>query len=287
MKKCEWCGKDHNKNGKTCCRSCATSFTNVKRKGKYHLSIKVRAKLSKIGTLEKIKIIKVCPRCNKKFEVQRNVSKKGNEIIHKKEKIYCSRTCANKRKQTEETKLKIGLKLKKPKIKYTYTCIICGNNFNSYKKTRKCCSKKCTGKMGSNITKNKYSSEFWSNKQKELYKNGIQKVGGGTSKWLQYKNIKVQGTYELRVCKILDLWKEKKFIKDWEYTNDRYEYVGVDNKLHTYILDFKVFNHNESFYYIEAKGYKRENDELKWRSVRNLGYKLEVWFENDIKQHEK
>ena len=57
------------------------------------------------------------------------------------------------------------------------------------------------------------------------YQDG-QRVGGGFTKWHDYKNIRVQGTFELRTCQILDIWKESNVIKDWEYTNDRIEYIG-------------------------------------------------------------
>ena len=54
-------------------------------------------------------------------------------------------------------------------------------------------------------------------------------------------------------------WKELRNIKDWEYTNDRVPYIGVDRKQHTYLLDFKVFNNDNTFYYIETKGYEQES----------------------------
>lgn len=108
----------------------------------------------------------------------------------------------------------------------------------------------------------------------------------GTTKWYKYKNIKVQGTYELRTCKILDYWKKIKKIKSWEYTNDRITYIGSDNKKHSYLLDFKVVENNSNIYYIETKGYKTIEDELKWNAVKELGYKLLVWYNEDILNEE-
>jgi hypothetical protein len=49
-------------------------------------------------------------------------------------------------------------------------------------------------------------------------------------------------------------------------------------------MDFKVFD-DEGFYYLETKGRVVENDYLKWESVRNLGHRLIVWFEEDIKKY--
>jgi len=124
---------------------------------------------------------------------------------------------------------------------------------------------------------------------KKSYENG-KPVFGGITRWVEVETthgkIKVQGTYELRTCKILDRWKRDGDIKDWEYTNDRIKYIGVDGKEHFYLLDFKVLDNDENFYYIETKGYERENDKLKWDAVKRRGYELKVWFEEDIKKYE-
>ena len=47
-----------------------------------------------------------------------------------------------------------------------------------------------------------------SNSVKKTYENG-KNVYGGKTKWHDYNGIKVQGTYELRACKILDNLKFK------------------------------------------------------------------------------
>ena len=117
------------------------------------------------------------------------------------------------------------------------------------------------------------------------YKNG-KKVYGGTTKWLNYKNIKVQGSFEYRTCIILYKWKELNKIKNWEYTKDRFEYIGIDNKKHNYLMDFKVWNNDNTFYYIETKGFEKENDKLKWKAVRDKGHQLEIWFKKDIEKQE-
>ncbi|MCK9273220.1 hypothetical protein M0P65_06785 [Candidatus Gracilibacteria bacterium] len=46
-------------------------------------------------------------------------------------------------------------------------------------------------------------------------------------------------------------------------------------------------NFNEKLYYIEVKGYEKDADKYKWESVRNLGFKLEVWFNETITKYEK
>ena len=54
-----------------------------------------------------------------------------------------------------------------------------------------------------------------------------------------------------------------------------------------YLLDFKVFENNGDFYYIETKGYKHLNDDLKWEATRREGNRLKIWFEKEIINEEK
>ena len=187
------------------------------------------------------------------------------------------------RKQTEETKRKIREAL--TKLPHKRICSKCKKEFETKIKRRIYCSKKCANPGWKNVHDN-ISSKQWSTINKKAYKEGKNYVAGGTSKWIIYKDIKVQGTYELRTCKILDLWKEQGKIKDWEYTNDRIEYIGEDEKPHSYLIDFKIYG-NKNFEYIEVKGYKKPNDTLKWEAVRNAGHKLEIWFEKNITKYEK
>ena len=60
------------------------------------------------------------------------------------------------------------------------------------------------------------------------------------------------------------------------------KYIGIDLKEHTYLIDFKVFENDDSFYYIEVKGYTKENDYLKWSAVGTLGFRLKVWYNEQI-----
>jgi hypothetical protein len=191
------------------------------------------------------------------------------------------------RKQTEETKAKIRKALTKPKLKKQ--CKYCGEEFEiGYSKRHQLfCSKSCSTKyihIGSK--RSKKTCQRISKGVLQNYKDGKQ-VYGGTTKWLDYMGIKVQGTYELRTCFILDKWKKEGEIKDWEYTNDKVNYIGKDGKEHTYLLDFKVFKNENSFYYIETKGFERPNDSIKWKAVGDAGYKLQVWFDKDIKEIEE
>lgn len=197
----------------------------------------------------------------------------------------CSRSFSTKLKRTEINK-KVGASLKGRKTLPIKYCPICSNEITNFKKT---CSKTC-GEISKQISLKLYYNDHpnqISDKAKLSYKNGRVFKGGSSVPWYKYNDIKVQGTYELRTCKILDSLVKSNKIKSWEYTNDRIPYIGLDNKEHTYLLDFKVFRNDDSFYYIETKGRSNETDLLKWKAVKDLGFELEVWFKTDISKHEK
>ena len=235
----------------------------------------------------KFKLIKkICPICKKEFETQDGL---------KHEKNFCDKLCANQnRTHTEETKEKIRqIVLKKLKetgyIKKTIKkeCENCNKFFitKSSHKNKKCCSISCSRKLS--WKNNKYKNTNFSEIQKKAYEIGTQKIGGGKTKWLKYDNIKVQGTYELRTCFILDKLKKINNIYKWEYTKDRINYIGVDNKKHSYLLDFKIWLNEKDFYYLETKGRIMENDEIKWKTVKEKKLNIIIWFLKDIKTKEK
>lgn len=189
---------------------------------------------------------------------------------------FCSSKCAHARIITDEWKCKIRKKMKnnvpwnKGLIfkKYDRICK-CGKFI--YRADRKYCSKLCYIK---------YTDYSASNKK--AYENG-RKVSGGTCKWLMYKNIRVQGTYELRMCKVLDKMKELNIIKCWEYTTDRIKYIAEDNTEHFYLLDFKIINNDGSIKYVETKGFVQERDNYKWKTCKQKNIHLEVVFKKDLK----
>ncbi len=216
----------------------------------------------------------------------------------------CARSYATKSKRSEiNEKVSASLKGKDSKLNklahenVSLQCNHCNNFFSVIWRDRnkKYCSKKCwteSDKFKEYLTgpkkpltveqRNKLSLAI-----KNYYKNNPDvKRGGGKSKWFSYNGIKVQGTYELRTCKILDLWTSSKKIKNWEYTKDRIEYVGHDGKWHNYLLDFKIFENDDTFWYLETKGFIRPNDELKWTAVKCTGVNFKVWFHKDIKEAE-
>lgn len=171
--------------------------------------------------------------------------------------------------------------------KIKINCEKCKRAFNPRRKAQRFCSKTCSSKHNMEKINKNITSEERSEISRRSYKEGKNYVAGGHTKWIPYKDIKVQGSYELRMCKLLDDMKDSNLIFDWEYTKDKIRYVNIDGKESTYFLDFKVYDNDDSFYYIETKGYKKENDDLKWEAVRKQGLELKVMFNDDIKNLER
>lgn len=83
----------------------------------------------------------------------------------------------------------------------------------------------------------------------------------GRVKKIVYKNITLDSQWEVDFAIWLD---ENKII--WERPNKGFEYNYKDKK-HIYYPDFYL---PQLDIYVEVKGYKREKDEYKWKSLKNL-----------------
>ena len=210
MNTCIHCGKPVK--NKFCNVSCRNSFynkfLNPKRIYDHKRTIK-----SKNGYIKTYKVI--CFKCGKEFEV-----KEREKTFPNKEKYFCSRSCANTRHPTEETINKIKHSLTKDSDtlflnSIEKTCKKCGKKFKSRKKNQIFCSGYCA--RSTNIKKcheSDISHKAISESRKKGFKDGTIKITGGKTKWYDYKDIKVHGTYELRTCFILDKWKEENKIKN-------------------------------------------------------------------------
>lgn len=150
---------------------------------------------------------------------------------------FCDSKCAGKvtgkKKPSRQTKSKIRAALLgrstpakgKQIVPRIWVECKCGIVFEKLKSSSKIwCSLICYGK---------HASE----RLLQQYRLG-RKPAGGNTKWLAYNEIKVQGTYEFRMCHILDNWVSSGKILTWKYAYRRIPYAGLDGKTHTYIPDF-------------------------------------------------
>ena len=230
---------------------------------------------------------RICLECNKNFATIGNDPKKlcSNS---------CSATYTNKRRSKEVIERYASKLRGRPQIKRVAAykkkyennpnfCSECNKILSWELRERSTCSNTCLKKAYSNPeTAQKIAAS-----RKKRFEDGSLKVTGGNTRWLDYKNLRVQGTYELRACHILDDWKDNNLIENWEYTNDRIPYTNIDGKKSMYLLDFKIWDHDGTVYYIETKGYKRANDQLKWDAAKEAGLDLRIWFNEEIVNQER
>jgi len=252
---------------------------------------RIRKNSEKFKGVEKSKRIELkqkCSKCNNIFYIRIT----ENDFDKGKYNKFCSRKCANSRNHSDETKNKISKTLT-DKGCHSHTvllkCEYCEKEFEIKwaKRNQKYCSISCASKKRGGWLTVHNSNINWSKVNKKSYDTGKNYVAGGTTKWLEYKDIRVQGTYELRACYILDKMKEINLIKDWEYGKVRIKYIGIDKNEHTYIIDFRIINNNDSIKNLEIKGRIKEDDYNKWESAKKLGLDFEVWFLEDIKKYEQ
>ncbi len=182
MNKCLNCGKDVK--NKYCSVSCQNThqWTGKKRSKE---SIKKREQKKS----NKWKNFNVnCDKCNKEFEIR-----EYNVISPKKDKYFCSRSCANSRDWSNEDKEKKSLSAKnsekvklanriekknsggKKKVKRVETpCLHCGKDIvhkeNETRKYHSECWKKCSGgfREGSSRGKSGWYKDYWCDSSWEL-----------------------------------------------------------------------------------------------------------------------
>ncbi len=128
------------------------------------------------------------------------------------------------------------------------------------KETREKIAKAWKGKKHSQEEKNKISIGIRKAIKEHPESYSSSNVNGRVQHY-NYNGYKIDGLWELEVAKYLD----SKNIK-WEKPNKGFEYEW-NNSIHLYFPDFYLPEYD---YYIEVKGYQRERDLYKWKSVDKL-----------------
>lgn len=217
-----------------------------------------------------------CHNCGKEFDVQEDEQK-----FPKKEKYYCSRSCANTRHHTKETKDKISDNVKKsdkfingmtklfgrkPHETKTSICLMCGNEFEqkqyvSNGKTRytyrKLCSDECRRKYVS--LKNKNVTGGFREGSVKNYKSG----------W--YKNIHCDSSWELAFV----IYCVEHNMSIQRCKSIRY-YIDKNGKIREFHPDFVV----DGIVY-EIKGLQDCNSEEK----KSFNSDIKFLYKNDMKPY--
>lgn len=206
--------------------------------------------------------------------------------------VYCKRICknANSKKQHEiwckenpnkkihkNTNKKINNGFKKGVVPWnkgkTYEELL-GHEKAEILKTKLLKNHRCGGKAKTKEAEIKRTEKIRISINKR-YANGWQPVCGKCPKY-EYDSpiagkIKVDGSWELKVCKYLDSINVK-----WKRNKKRFPYINLQNKKSTYAPDFFVDDWNS---YIEVKGYETKLDACKWSQFTE---KLIIWRKKDL-----
>lgn len=116
------------------------------------------------------------------------------------------------------------------------------------------------GKHHSQETKDKLSTSMRRAVEKYPESYSSANVNGRVKKYI-YNGVSLDGRWELLVAMYLD-----EHNIEWERPKTYFEYTW-NNSVHKYFPDFYLPKYN---YYIEVKGYKRDRDDYKWKSINNL-----------------
>lgn len=280
MYKCKFCGKEVGNSG------CLTIHENTcklnpNRNIDVYRDVHFTVKKNNPYKYEYKEFTLKCEKCGKEYKLMLT-QKQFNEGKYKK---HCSRSCANGRIHSEETKKKIseGVKTSEifiqrntegknigyktideiPKCK----CMVCGNEympkykFNGYvyipRYTNKICSLECRSKYISNNNKKNHTGGFKEGSVKN-YKSG----------W--YDGIHFDSSWELAFY----VYNKEHNIKI-ERCKEVRKYI-IDNEEHEFHPDFII---NNQIY--EVKGIKSKNSEAKQKYNQDIKF----LYRSDIKQY--
>lgn len=191
--------------------------------------------------------MKLCEKCNK------------NQVMSTS-KRFCSRSCANSRKISTETKLKIAESLKtnvphnagkQTAHRVSVSCVVCSKvrSVLPSKSHVKTCSKECLNKL-----------------QKMTY--GGNRPGAGRAKTGYYKGVYCGSTYEL-------VWVMYNIHHNIDFTrcDKTFKYDGTRTYYPDFILDGDI---------IEIKGYVTDEVLLKAQAVRDNGLNIKILTKKEL-----
>lgn len=96
--------------------------------------------------------------------------------------------------------------------------------------------------------------------------------------WLQVgdKKIYVKSKWEKNIALYLEWCKTNKSIKDWWYEPDTFWFEGIKRGVCSYKPDFKLLLNNDTFEYIEVKGFMDNKSKTKMKRMKKYYPKISV-----------
>lgn len=147
-------------------------------------------------------------------------------------------------------------------------------------------------KLASGELKNNFKGKKHTKKSRKLISQKLSVNNkGGRCKWFEYekkngKIVKLQGTWEVRFAKVLDIIDENWIKLGATSKNHSLKWVDENGETHNYTPDFYSKKFNK---YYEVKGYWWGNDKIKMDYVfeNNKDVNIEMVFKKDLERYEK
>lgn len=152
-------------------------------------------------------------------------------------------------------------------------------------------SETLSNNLKTGITPNSFQGKEHTEKVKRVLSEKLSKNNkGGRCKWFTFakatgETVKVQGTWELRFAKVLEVIDPEWIKVGTNSGNHSFEWVDSRGKYHTYTPDFWSPKLNK---YFEVKGYWWGEDEEKMRQVlQSTSIAIEIVFEKQLEDYER
>jgi len=84
------------------------------------------------------------------------------------------------------------------------------------------------------------------------------KRGNKGAGWFDFpcgKRCYFRSQWEVKYAKYLDFLKKQGKIKEWTYEEDEFWFEKIKRGVRSYKPDFKIYNNDDSFEYVEVKGF--------------------------------
>jgi len=106
-------------------------------------------------------------------------------------------------------------------------------------------------------------------KKGTLYRRGVEKRSWKAA-WREIggKRKYYRSRWEANFARILEMQKQEGLIKDWFHEPDTFWFDGIMRGTRSFLPDFKIIRHDDTFFYIEVKGWMDERSKTKIKRMK-------------------
>lgn len=93
--------------------------------------------------------------------------------------------------------------------------------------------------------------------------------------------------WEMNYARFLEFRKQSQEIKDWLYEPETFWFEKIKRGTRSYLPDFKIIEHDDSFYFVEVKGYMDQKSKTKLKRMKKYYPEIKIvlvqadWFKKN------